>query len=99
VGDGGPPFDEQLDNASRPELSQDVRQIAGQFQCGLHPGVSRSMSEHDSKRPVTLVAGEVADRQCGVIGPDRPGPHQHGIAFRPQLVGVGPRQRAGNPPA
>ena len=62
----------------------------------MHPRSRRRVAEHDPQR---VAAIDVADRELGVVGPDRPRPDEHGVALGPQAVGVGPGRIAGDPPA
>ena len=89
MGHPGPALHQHLQDPLGPELVEHGAGLARHLEGGADPGPGGSLAEDDAQG---LVVGRRVDPhgELGVVGPDRAGPHQHGVGGGPQTVDVGP---------
>ena len=82
------------------EVVEHRTQVAVELEAGVHGGAVGRVAEHDPERlgvvGAPLAIGE-AHGEGGVVGPDRAGAHEDGVAVGPQPVGVEAGLRTGDP--
>ena len=93
-GRGGAPLHEDLQHLAPAELVEHAAEVTGQLQARMDRAPGRRLAEHHPQRVATL---HVAHGQRRVVGSDRAGAHQDGVALGPQAVGVGAGLRRGDP--
>jgi hypothetical protein len=92
VGDGRSTLDEELDDAAAAQVVEHRREVTRPLEARVHLGARRRPAEDDAHG---VGAGDVADGERRVVGADRAGPDEHGLALGAQPVGIGagPRRR------
>ena len=94
-GRGGAPLHQHLQHAARRRARRARRRASPvSSRHGMDARAGGRLAEHHPQRVATL---HVAHGQRRVVGADRAGAHEDGVALGPQAVGVGPGRRAGDP--